>query len=254
MFHLAAFYKSLAQAEAYGQLNAVADAGLPQNAAAQYIAPSNMRVIAAHLQGLTLSAGQIQSPSLRNIAYPEIYPPALSLITAVPDGYGYQVFGDNGPRILSQEGFSVNASENNTGACPTVAALMIAERLIPAPPGPQITLRATATIVTVAQVWALGTPSFNTQLAAGEYVVTGMEVIGDNSNYARLVFPGQTQYRPGVPVQDAYGEKNWRDSFRYGRLCQFGRFQFNTPPQLEVFGSAAASTVFTILLDIVKVS
>lgn len=252
MHHLAAFYASLAQNASYAQLSAVADGGLSQNSSGQYISPANVRVLASMLQGLTLSAGQIQSPSLRNLAYPELYPPVLSLITATADGQGYQVYGENGPRLLSQEAFGVYASENNTGACPAVAGLWIAERLVSAPPGPQITLRASSTITTVAQAWALGTLTFNTQLAAGEYTVTGLNVIGDNSNFARLVFPGGTNWRPGCPVLDTYGEKDWWDRFRFGRVGQYGRFLFNTPPQLEVFGSAAASTPFTILMDVVK--
>lgn len=254
MFHLAAFAATVAQNASYSQLPGVADSGLTLNTGNQYIAPEPLRVLAAHVQGLTLSAAQIQAPSLRNIAYPEVYPIVLSLPTAVPDGYGYQVFGDNGPRILSQEGFGVYVSENNTGTCASVAALLVAKQLTPAPPGPQITLRASATITTVAGAWVLGTLTFNTQLAPTEYIVTGMEVIGDNSNYARLVFPGMTNYRPGIPVLDVYGEKNWRDSFRYGRFGVFGRFQFNSPPQIEVFGSAAASTPFTVLLDVIKVN
>lgn len=252
MFHLAAFYSSLPISSNYAQLAGVADGALSQNQANQYIAWDNLRIIGSHVQGVTTNRAQIQSPSLRNLAYPEHYPIVQASITTMPTGYGYQVYGDDGPRLLSQEAFGVYASENGTGASPTVAGLQLADRMTPAPAGPRITLVASSTITLVAQQWALGTLSFATQLAAGEYSVVGMEVIVDGANYARLLFPGGTNLRPGVPVQEAYGGKNWRDSFRYGRFGEFGRFIFNTPPQLEIFGAAAGAQTAIVLLDVVK--
>lgn len=253
MFHLAAFYSSLAQAAAYAQLAAVADGALTKNAANLYIMPENMRVLAAHCQGVTISRAQIQAPSLRNIAYPEIFPIVVAARTAIPDLQGVQIYGDDGPRLLMNEAVGVYASENNTGASPTNAALWLAPRKVPPPAGQMITLVATVTITTVDTAWALGTLAFETQLAAGEYLVVGMEVVMDNTNYARLIFPGAVNYRPGVPVLDVVTDKQWRDSFRLGRFGVFGKFQFNNPPQIEVFGAAAASTPAVVYLDVIKV-
>lgn len=253
MFHLAAFYSSLAQNASYAQIAAVSDGGLTKNTANQYIMPSNMRLLAAHGQGVTTSRMQIQAPSLRNIAYPEIYPINQAARTATPDDQKVQTYGDNGPRFLQNESVGLYGSENNTGASPTNGAIWIADRFEPAPPGQVITLVATATITTVDTAWVLGTLAFETVLASGEYIVIGMEVIMDNTNYARLLFPGQVNYRPGVPTQDAYGEMTARDPFRMGRCGVFGRFQFNAPPQVEVFGAAAAATAGTFLLDVIKV-
>lgn len=252
MFHLGAFYASLAQNASYSQLLAVADGGLSQNSASQYIAWDNLRILASYVQGVTTNRAQIQSPSLRNLAYPEHYPVVQSALTTVPDGFGYQTYMDDGPRLLSQEAFGMYASENNTGASPTVGALWLADRMQPAPPGPRITLVATSTNVLVAQAWSLSTLTFATQLAAGEYAVVGMEVVCADATLARLVFPGGTNLRPGVVVQAVYGRKNWRDSWRYGRFGEFGRFIFNTPPQLEVFGAVAGSESVLLLLDVVK--
>jgi len=252
MFHLAAFYSSLAQAAAYAQVNAVADGGLTRNAANQYVMPRNMRVLAAHGQGVTTSRLQIQAPSLRNLAYPEIYPIQQAARTAIANLQNVQTYGDNGPRVLMNEAVGIYGSENNTGASPTNAALWLSDRFEPIPPGPIFTLVATSTITLIDTAWTLGTLSFETQLAAGDYTVVGLEAITDNANYARLVFPGQVNYRPGVPVNDTYGRATHRDPFRIGRMGTFGTFSFNNPPQVEVFGAAAGSTAGTYFMDVIK--
>lgn len=254
MFHAAAFYSSLTQAAAYAQLAAVADGGLTRNAANLYIAPANVVVMAAHVQGVTVSAAQIQAPSLRNFAYPEIYPTVVGARTAIPDNAGYQVYRDRGPRILLNEAFGIYASEGNVGASPTNGCLFIADRFVPPPMGQIITVLCTSTIVLVDTQWTLGTLAFSQQLPVGNYAVVGMQCIMDNSNYARLVFPGASNWRPGCPVADAYGEKDWLNAFRVGNMGWWGEFPFNNPPQVEVFGAAAGSTVGTFLLDLVKVS
>lgn len=253
MFHCAAFFASLTISAVYQQLLAVADGGLTRNSANLYIAPSNVVVLAAHVQGVTTSRAQIQAPSLRNIAYPEIYPVVQSIRTALPDNAGYRIYKDRGPRLMLNEAFAVYCSENGTGASPTNAMLLLGDRLIPAPQGPIITLVATTTIVLVDANWTLGTMAFETQLASGDYAVVGMSVIMDNANYARLLFPGATNMRPGCPVFDVYGDKDWIDAFRVGNFGLWGQFPFNNPPQIEVFGAAAGSTPGTILLDVVKV-
>lgn len=253
MHHLAAFYSSLAQNAAYAQLNAVSDGALAQNAANQYIMPANMAVLGAYTQGVTTSQSQIQAPSLRNIAYPEIYPLVQAAITAPPTLAAWQGYGMNGPRLMMNEAVGVYASENNTGASPTVAGLWITDGFTAAPPGQQITLVATCTIVDVVQKWTLGTLSFVTSLAAGTYVITGMAVEGAGANFARLIFPGGTNYRPGVLVDAAVGNKQYRDQFRLGRFGAFGQFVFNSPPQMETFGNAAASHAYIVYLDVVKV-
>lgn len=252
MFHAAAFYGSLPISSIYAQLPAVADGGLTKNAANLYIAPVNLVILAGHAQGVTTSRCQIQAPSLRNIAYPEIYPIVQSIRTAIPDVPGIRIWKERGPRLLQNEAFGLYASENGTGASPTNGLLLIGDRLVPAPPGPIITLVATSTIVMVDQQWTLGTLAFETQLAAGEYTVVGFEPIVDNANYARLLFPGGTNWRPGCPVMDVYGDKSWLDSFRVGNFGSWGSFVFNNPPQIEVFGAAAGSTPGIYMLDVVK--
>jgi hypothetical protein len=254
MHHLAAFRGTLGNGAIYAQVAAVADGGLTRNQAGQYIMPENMRILAANVRGVTTSRGQVQSPSLRNIAFPEIHPVSTGAVTTVPDQQSLQTYADNGPRLLMNEAVGINATNSNGAAVSlTVAALWLAPRLISAPLGMVTTLVGNATITTIVGEWVLGTIAFETQLAAGQYAVVGMSVTGINTNYARLVFPGQTNYRPGCIVDAADGDKQYRDPFRMGRSGLFGNFLFNAPPQLEVFGHTAASTPFAVFLDVVKV-
>lgn len=253
MFHAAAFYSSLAQNAAYAQLAAVQDGGLTKNPSGLYIAPANLVILAAHVQGVTVSRAQIQAPSLRNFAYPEIYPVVVGARTAIPDNAGYQIYKERGPRLLMNEAFGVYASEANTGASPTNALLCVADRIVPAPQGQIITVVATFTITLVDLVWTGGQLTFEQQLPNGTYAVVGMQVVADNANYARLLFPGGSNWRPGCPVADLYGEKDWLNAFRVGNMGSWGEFVFNNPPQIEVFGAAAGSTPGLVMLDLVKV-
>lgn len=252
MHHLLAFNGSLALNAAYAQVAGVIDSAVPKSASGDFIMPFKGKVLLSHVIGVTTFKAQIQAPSLRTIAFPELWPINITARTAIPDMNRVQQYGDSGPRFLANENLGVYASENGTGASPTSAGLWIADTFTPAPAGMITPLVATVTITTVDGAWALGTLAFDTQLAAGEYSVVGMDVVGDNSIYARLVFPGVTSLRPGVVVEDINTDVQWKDLFRLGRMGEFGRFVFNAPPQLEVFGAAAAATPFRVILDVVK--
>lgn len=252
MFHTLAFGSTLAANAVYAQVAGVADGAIPRNQANDYIMPFRGRVIASHVIGATINAAQIQAPSMRTIAYPELSPLNITAKTAIPDMNRYQTYGDNGPQFLANESLGVYASESAAGTPAVAAGIWITDQLTPAPAGQQITLVATSTIVAVDNAWVLGTLTFATQLGAGEYAVTGLDVVADNSVYARLLFPGNSGMRPGVPTRDVDTDVAWKDSFRFGRMGEFGRFVFNAPPQLELLGAAAGSTACRVLLDVVK--
>lgn len=254
MHHLLAFNGTLAIGAAYSQVAGVPDGAIPRNAAGDYIIPANMRVLAHHIIGVSTSKGQIQAPSLRIIAYPELVPINYGVRTAVPDMDRVQTYGNNGPRVLMNETIGLYATNDGVGVSATSGALWVQDRFDPSPDGMTIPIVATVTITVVDGQWALGSLAFDTQLGAGQYIVTGMDVVGINALYARLVFPGNTGMRPGVAVNQINTRVVLRDPFRLGRIGSFGAFQFNVPPQLEIFGNAAGSTPFRVTLDVIKIS
>jgi hypothetical protein len=253
MFHALAFNGSLTVSQSYAQVAGVADAAIPRNQANDFLMPFRGKVIAHHVIGVTTSQAQIQAPSLRQIAFPELWPLNITARTAIPDMNRYQTYGDSGPAFLENESLGVYATENGTGTSATSAMLCITDKWEAPPPGMITPLVATATITTVDGQWTLGTLSFSTQLGVGRYAIVGMSVVGLRALYARLVFPGNTGMRPGCTVQDLATDVDWKDQFRLGRMGKFGEFEFNAPPQLEVFGNAAASTPYRVILDVVKV-
>jgi hypothetical protein len=254
MHHLAAFRAQLAISANYAAIAGVADAALPINAAGQFILPSNMKVLGAFAQGGTLSRVQIQAPSLRSLAFPEINPIQETANDPAVTNANYRPFGDSGPNLMANESLAL-AGSNSSGAAvvEAVAGLWIAPRFVAAPPGPIYTLVATTTNVLVADSWTLSTLAFETVLAAGRYSVVGLAVVCDDANLARLVFPGATNLRPGCLVVPATGGNQRYDQFRVGNTGEFGQFEFNAPPQLEILGHTAGPEAATVFMDVVKV-
>lgn len=253
MYHLLAFNGSLTIGQSYAQIPGVIDPVVPKSQSGDFLMPFRGRVIASHVIGVTTSQAQIQAPSMRQIAYPELWPLNLTARTAIPDMNRYQTYGDSGPQFLANENLGVYATENGTGTSATSAMLCITDAWEQAPPGQIVTMVATSTITTIDGAWVLGTLAFTQQLAVGTYAVVGMDVVGDNSIYARLVVPGNNYMRPGVPVEDINTDVQWKDSFRLGRMGKLCQFEYNAQPSIEVFGAAAASTPFRVLLDVVKI-
>lgn len=250
MFYTAGFYKSLTGPLTYATVSAAVDQGLTQGQNGGYILPTKMRVKAAHAAGTVVTAAQINAPSLRNYALPEIYP--VTVAATIADSVALQEYGASGPIVQANEEMTIGVSNSGSAATDNWAAIWLVDKQTPAPGGPVITLPATATITSVKGAWALGALTFGTVLPAGQYAVVGLEVTGTGLYLARLVFPGFSQYRPGVIVQSAYGRTDRYGRFRMGNSGLFGSFFNTAQPQLEVFGLAAGASAPTVYLDLVK--
>lgn len=251
MMTLVAGFESMTNGVVYQEVNGVIDQSMTLDAAFRFAAPGNWQVMAAYAMGINMSAARINAPSMRGFILPEIYP--TNPTADVPTGDGPIVWGPRGPRFAPQEYFIVEISRAGADAQPCLWGLWIGPDVTLAQVGPTFTAVATATAVIVAGAWVLATLSFNTTLPAGRYQVTGMAVVANDSTFARLVFPGMAQYRPGVVVQDTYGDKPWSQAFRYGGMGSWGEFLHNAPPQIEVLGDTAGSEPVTVYLDLIKV-
>lgn len=252
MHTLVAYGGSINNGTVYGQVPGVADGSMTRDSSNNYIMPSNMQALAAFVLGANVSAAQIQAPSLRNIAYPEIYPPQVSAVNAIPDRYRHRRYDQSGPRFVMNESVGVYASAGGAAPAQINAALWLTDRYTPTTPGMVTTLVATTSNTTIVDQWTLSTLAFTTQLAAGTYSVVGMGVVGADAVLARLLFPGGTNFRPGCIVDQAYGNSGMWEYFRMGAIGTFGSFVFNAPPQVELFGHTAATATYTVYLDVVK--
>lgn len=109
------------------------------------------------------------------------------------------------------------------------------------------TIRATAAISEVVNVWTNGVITFPVSLQAGRYAVVGARVVSSNGVAFRLRFQG-SPWRPGGPV--ANGEASLDHSlFRYGRLGVWGEFDHRSLPTLDVIG--VTSTAQELFLDLI---
>lgn len=196
------------------------------------------------------SRARINTPTYRNIALPEVYP----IKTTVENGANPPIMGPTwgSMRIPMNDEFGLDVSRAGAGAADCFAAIWYGAGRVPAPGGPVITMRATATIVLTVGTWVAGNLTFDQSLPSGTYAVVGMTAICGDAMFARLAFPGNAQYRPGVPAVEAYGDYPNPQVFRFGNFGLFGTFVNTAQPLVEVMGHTAGSEAGVYLLDLVK--
>lgn len=251
MFHMAAFRGAPGNSASYVAVAGVTDQSLSKSSNNRFIMPDNWRIIAAHVEADVLTAARINAPSLRNIAYPEIHP--VNLTATVNTSPALAVYREYGPRVQASEEVGVDVSTGTLTVDTCQAAIWFQDKFDPAPLGPNITITATSTITTVVGAWVLGTLSFSQTLPAGVYAVIGFAGYGTNGLYARLVFPGNNTFRPGVVIGNTYDDYNIFPRWRSGDMGLFGTFVNTSQPQVEVMSTAAASTAHNFLVDLVKI-
>jgi hypothetical protein len=251
MHILAGFYGSIANGSVYTAIPGAVDAALTLLPSSYYLSGQKIRLLAAAGLGASMTALQLDAPSLRVLALPEVYPAIAA--AAVPDRYAFCFYGTNGPQIQANEGFLLKASVGGGAASDNFGALWLAPQFVNAPPGPSMTVPFTATITAVKGSWVLGALTAATTLPVGRYAVVGMEAVASNTWLARLVFPGSSiQFRPGVIANTTYGRVGQTQYNRFGGMGSFGEFDSTALPALEIFGLAAGAAAPTVYLDLIK--
>ena len=248
---LIAFYESIPNATVLGEINGVADQSQTFDASSRLQAPYNAVVLAAYAMGINATAFQIDAPSLRSFLLPNIYPVNPTADVRTLDGP--VVYGDRGPRLLKAESVAPLVSRGGADAQPCIVGLWLSDKRNPIPGGPITTVLASASPTIVAGSWVFGALTFAQSLPAGEYAVVGLAVQCNDATFARLVYPGAGGHRPGVVVQDAYGDLPTGDHFRYARFGHFGTFIHNAPPSIEILGDTAGAETAAVYLDVVKI-
>lgn len=251
MFTLAAFYASIANGVTYSGVTAAADQSMTPDASGRLQSPGPWQIIGAHAVVPNGTAARINAPSLRSLVLPEIQP--ITVGTAVAAMDGPVEYFETGFQLQNAEGFQPEISRAGAGAGDCYAAVWLAPSFPKARRGKAYTLACTSAITTVKGQWVLGALTLSQSLPAGRYAVVGMAVVATGGLYARLVYPGVANYRPGVVCQGTYGNLPWTQSWRLGNGPDFGDFVFNAPPQVELFGTAAAAITASVYLDLIKV-
>lgn len=252
MYTLVAGYESITNGSVYAEVNGVLDQSMTLDASNRFAAPGPWQLMAGTVQGVNLTAARVNAPSMRSLILPEIYP-AIAAADVPTIGVGPIVWGRYGPRFASQEYFIVEVSRGGADAQPVMWGLWLGPDITPGVVGPAFTAVATASPTIVAGSWVLASIAFNQTLPAGRYQVVGLAVVCNDCTFARLVFPGLSQYRPGVVVQDAYGDFPWGQQFRFGGMGSMGEFLHNAPPSMEFLGDTAGAESAVVYLDLIKI-
>lgn len=249
MFHLLAYQKSQAASAALVALTGVPDQQVPTNTSGNFILPANLQLMGASAFGANLSQARINTPSLRSVLLPDIYPfieavapPTLPQINWY---YGY------GPTIPKNDPLEVDSSNSNgAGVDQQYALIWLGDGNYSTPQGPRFKMHATGAITNGNKVWGAGSVTFDQVLPYGTFAVTGFNCRGANLIAARIVFVGGG-WRPGCMANIAVGDFP-NPVFTSGTMGEYGRFESNAPPTVELFGNAAPTTQ-DFWFDLVKV-
>ena len=206
---------------------------------------------AAYAGGAVARNALLTCPSIRKTAPYNICPLDSSATPSSPIPYEYLGFCNPFP-ITTGDLLEADFDNQNTSEYDTVLAWL--ERNPRQPIKGQIdTVRATATVTALADVWTYGPFVFDNTLEEGIYAIVGMEAESAHLIAARLVFPGvANSVRPGC-IGKTSAANLGHFIFRYGRLGVWGLFDAAVQPQVEYLVSSQ-DTSETLWLDIVKLT
>jgi hypothetical protein len=217
----------------------------------EYLAPADLEVFAMYAGNDTITRARLVTPSLRTLGLPEIYPLNVTAAPALPLAVDFR---PNDPvRIKMNDTFSVEASNGASTVDTAFAALAIRKQFWPVPAGSRTTLSGTAAQTLVANGFSFGTITFDQTPPVGNYSVIGMSCVCASAWFARLIFPMQSNWRPGVIVGATAAAFEYRQAFRHGNVGEWGRFHSVNLPQLEIFGNTAGAQTPRVYIDVVQI-
>lgn len=250
--HMVAFKQASLLAAPYLQaLTPVPDPTVTENGTLLYVPDKYNQVIVAVAIALagTGSRNYLESPSLREMFYPELVPFQVS---GPSDNVGMVCdFRGNPIALVTNEGLQFFSDLNNAAVATTVYGVVVLADGKTAPSAGKIfPIQATAAITQVAGAWVNGPITFSQTLPVGSYDIVGMRVSAAGLIAARLVFIGASAVtRPGVLGSTGFNYPGL-GIFRMGQSGLFGTFDSTTPPSLEVLGGGV--TAQEIVLDLIK--
>lgn len=235
MFHLAGFTESQDSAVLIATA-ALADQSL-QVQGDDIIIPNELPLLLAYYAvGANTTRAQLVSPSLRATWAEEIAP--IDVAAAPSSPYPLIYLGDSAIGLVPDEALNALTAEDAAGAARSTVLVWLADQ-VPLPlTGVEIrTVRVTGAFAAVASTWTNGAITFSESLPSGVYALVGARMASATLQAFRFVFKGG-MFRPGaIGVQAVSDLEDAR--FRRGGLGEWGRFQHNTPPSIDVLCTAA---------------
>lgn len=253
MMHLLVWSGAKTDSTANEAAPAIADGVVSRGANANtYLCPFDVIVVAAWALNDTITRARLNYPSYRDIGLPEIFPlNAVAEPSAAPRTCRWNGYG---PRIKKTEELGADSSNGASTVDTIHIGALLSDGLQPIPQGRRFTVRGTAAQTLVASAWTNGQITFDSALPYGRYAVIGMQVTCNDGVFARLIFPNQLQYRPGVMVGETIALTDPEQNGRAGQWGEWGRFEQTAPPLLEVLGGTAGAETPAVILDLVELA
>jgi len=249
MQHLSAYYESQDGGAAYHNVTAILDQIIFTSGDDIRVpeAIANVLGIAVLSGATTLTASRISSPTLRQVANPNIEPMVNALVFGSYPEFNH--FPLNPIKISGNESVRCEINSDHASAVGEYGLILLGDGQQAAVNGDMFSVRFTAGITLAEGTWVNGALTFESTLPDGRYQVVGQRYVGTNLVAGRLVFPGQA-FRPGAPAVNAAGDLDV-PTFRFGRGGVFGEFDTNQPPTMDALG--VTDTTQSGILDLIKV-
>lgn len=251
--HLVAFGQSInpAAANTLTPLNVVPDPTVTSNTNQLTVPDKYNQVVYSAAIGLlhSISLAQLQSPSLREMFFPDIDPIATgSTFSSYPE-IDLQPESPLSLRTNEQLQFYAATAAAAPGAQNVYGLVGLSDGPLVPTKGAIFSIHATSAITLAANTWVNGPLVFDQVLPVGNYDIVGMRAEGANLIAARLVFIGASALtRPGVPGcagPTSVGSRH----FRKGGVGVFGTFNSITPPSVDCLG--ATDTAQNYVFDLI---
>jgi hypothetical protein len=236
----------------------VADAHVTINGNTIVIPPKMNKLMgAASSYGTGLAAGaptlaQLQSPALRRVFNQDISR-MMDTLAEFEDGH-INAFPYDPLPLDEGEGLTAWSAHGALALGETSMFVFLCDK--PATPisGEIRTVRFTSVCAAATRVWTLGVLAATQQLPMGRYAVVGMKAMNlTDFGAVRLVFT-DTPWRPGC-IMTHSPIAHEPQMFRDGVLGEWGQFNWQDPPRIEVCSVLAAPVANPqIMLDVIKIA
>ncbi len=199
--------------------------------------------------GTNLSDLRMQSPSLRRLANQRI----TTIMSTDPPNAGWQSIKINDfherPRTLDIAE-ALNAFCANSMPADEYVLVWLMDALAPLPAGEIFSIEGDVTVVCVKAQWVNAALTFTQTLPAGRYALVGMRSVDTEVVAVRCVFP-DISVRPGCVSSYNHGQPS-NPIFRQGALGNWGEFEHDAPPSMDVLGSSAGEKTPEITMDLIQ--
>jgi hypothetical protein len=247
MFHLCAYRGSVGAGVSNFDLPAVQDGQL-SIINSHFIVPKPAQVLWAFGCGVNMSAALLNTPKMRYVGFPSLTP--INVVATVPSPPNVSLQQMNNVWVDPVDEIAVQVSQTDAGSQTMTVIMALAFQTKTPLAQPSFRISATAAVTCTAGQWTNGNITLSQTIPRGDYIVTGMDVVGTNLLAARLLFAGQG-YRPGVLARNAV--QNVPHPYFQGQdMGSFGQFNSINIPSVD-FLAGGTCTSQTVYLDLQRV-